>query len=349
MNFSPSQQILHDFTEQAQTATWTTRNKTLENMEDLHARMDPASQDAIVLGFTLAKIYDDLGDTERAFTLLEKSNRHHQKNKTDTIEDARLTSALVRQLFAEQQATPLPGSGKQRQIFIVGMPRSGTSLVEQILASHSQVFGGGELPLLGQWCFGYLKLYQQYGKAAALDNYLQQLHDHYFRGIAELTTRPIVTDKMPVNFFWLGFVFAALPDAIVIHTQRDAMATCWSNFKTPFAGRSNGYACDLTHIGEFYRIYHSLMDYWETLYPNRIYTLNYEALTEDQETETRRLLEHCDLPFEQACLEFYRNERQVSTASKHQVTKPIYQGSSESWRKYEKFLGPLQKELQGIA
>ncbi len=351
MTLSPAQQYLQDFVQRAHSsnaASWPDDDKSLAAMEALYAKLDPTSQDAIVLCFALAKIHDDRGNVDRAFHLYSEGNRHHARGKIDTIDDARQTAALVRDIFSSDIPTALPGDSKPRPIFILGMPRSGTSLVEQILASHSEVHGGGELALLGQWCFGYLKLVKEHGAAVRLDNYLGQLRSHYLNGLSGLgglSGKTVVTDKMPVNFFWIGFLLQALPDAVIIHTCRDPMATCWSNFKTPFAGRSNGFACDLAHIGEFYTLYMELMAFWKQLFPGRIYDLNYEALTRDQEGETRKLLAHCQLSWQESCLNFHLNPRKVHTASRYQVALPLYQGSSESWKPYERFLKPLRYTL----
>ena len=285
------------------------------------------------------------GKSIDVFNLLLEGNRNHKAGKTDTIQDARFTANAVQQIFTSQSVTPLKPVADCRLLFIVGLPRSGTTLVEQILASHSEVYGGGELKLMGQWCFGFLKLFQEYGDSARLDNYLPQLQEHYLKGVAELTSKPFVTDKMPVNFFWIGFMLSAFPNARIIHTVRDPMAVCWSIFKTPFAGTSNGYACDLQDIGEFYNLYRALMKFWYTRHPGEIYDLNYEKLTEHQEQETASLLEYCELDWEEACLEFYKNPRKVTTVSRLQVRKPMYQGSSDAWIRYRSHLQPLMKLL----
>ncbi|MBT8147338.1 MAG: sulfotransferase, partial [Gammaproteobacteria bacterium] len=299
-------------------------------MEKLYDEIDHASKEGIVLCFALAKVYDDLGDVDRCFALLTEGNHHHKAGKTDTIEDARATAHGVRQIFARRTVKPLSPVEDCQPLFIVGMPRSGTTLVEQILASHSAVYGGGELKLMGQWCYGYLKLFKEYGDAAPLNNYLPQLREHYLKGIAELTSKHFVTDKMPVNFFWLGFILAALPNARIIHTVRDPMAVCWSIFKTPFAGSSNGFSCDLRDIGAFFTIYRELMAFWNDKYRHNIYSLHYESLTRHQQQETADLLEFCGLTWEDACLEFHENPRKVNTASKQQVRQPMYQDSSDA-------------------
>jgi hypothetical protein len=345
MSLTRVKEQISAFSELAEYKTWSARDEELESMERLYDDIDHTSREGIVLCFTLAKIYHDLDDVDKSFSMLVEGNRHHKVGKTDTIEDARATIHAVRKLFSSQSVKRLATVENRKLIFIVGMPRSGTTLVEQILSSHSHIYGGGELKLIGQWCFGFVKLYRQHGDAALLDNYLQQLREHYLQGLEALTDKPGVTDKMPVNFLWIGFILSAFPGAKVIHTVRDPMAVCWSIFKTPFAGTSNGYACDLEDIGEFYTLYRDLMNFWHDRFPGEIYDLNYERLTERQREETTRLLEYCDLPWEDACMEFHNNPREVTTVSANQVRKPMYQGSSEVWKPYERYLQPLMKTL----
>jgi hypothetical protein len=348
MPASATEKQFEDFIEQAYSRTWSERNELLKAMEDQYAQVSRGSQQAVLLGFALAKVSDDLGDTERCFSYLEEANWHHRRGKTDNLADARSTVARVREIFSAQPVQPLEMADSLKPIFIVGMPRSGTSLVEQILASHSKVYGGGELKAMGQWCFGFVKLFTDYHPRVALNDYLPQLQEHYLQQIRQLTDNQIVTDKMPVNFLWLGFILSAFPDAIIVHTEREPMAVCWSLYKTAFAGTSNGYACDLRDIGEFYRLYNELMKFWKERHGTQIYDLNYEQLTTSQEEETRRLLTHCGIEWEPACLEFYNNPREVQTVSRNQVKLPMYQGSSRAWERYERHLDPLKKILEPI-
>jgi len=344
MSLSPAQQSLQNFSKLAAAKTWTERDELVEKMQQLYTKLTPDSTEAIVLGFALAKIHDDLGEYDEAFQLLSECNSNHRRNKTDTIEDVRDTIAAVKQLFTDQQVQPLFESTYYQPFFIVGLPRSGTSLVEQILATHSKVVGGGELKLIGQWSFGFLKLYSSNQELVELNNYLPELRAHYVNGLKTLTGNKYVTDKMPVNFLWLGFIAAAFPRAKIIHTVRDPMATCWSMYKTAFVGTSNGYACDLADIGEFYMLYADLMAFWRERIPG-IYDLDYEALTIAPETQARALLEYCELPWEPGVMEFHNNTREVQTASWADVKRPIYRGSSAAWKNYEKYLGPLKSRL----
>jgi hypothetical protein len=224
------------------------------------------------------------------------------------------------------------------------MPRSGTTLVEQILASHSQVHGAGELVLLGQSINSI-----DWEATQLSSNQLHSIHKSYFSGLAKIgVPEAYITDKMPANVWWIGFIIAAIPDASIIHVRRDARATCWSNFKQYFSGKGNGYAYDLQDVPEYYKMYVDLMAFWHNLYPDRIYDLEYEALTENTEAESRKLLRHVGLNWEDQCLEFHKTKRTVQTASVMQVRREMYQGSSNEWRKYEKHLGPMIESLRGF-
>jgi hypothetical protein len=198
---------------------------------------------------------------------------------------------------------------------------------------------------MGQWCVGFLKLYAANSQIMLSEKYLFDLRRHYLNGLKELKIDKFFTDKMPVNFLWIGFILSAFPSAKIIHTMRDPMAVCWSNYKTDFRGGSNGYSCDLNDIGEFYKLYVDLMEFWHGKYPGKIYDLNYEQLTLKNEEETRKLLDYCDLEWENSCLEFHKNPRDAKTASRAQVKCPMYQGSSKAWKRYEKYLQPLKKAL----
>jgi len=337
-----------DFRNLVLTKTWSRRDTRLEKMEYLYSKINHASKEGIVLCFALAKVYDDIDDVDKCFNLLVEGNQHHSRGKIDTIEDARTTITAVKRIFSTQAISSLDEPVPYQPIFILGMPRSGTSLVEQILAAHSLVYGGGELKMMGQWCAGFVKGYTANPNNFALDNYLKGLKEHYLKGLKELNCKEFVTDKMPPNFIWIGFILSAIPTAKIIHTIRDPMAVCWSNYKTDFVGSSNGYSCNLNDTGEFYKLYADLMEFWYKKFPGKIYDLNYEQLTLNQEEETRKLLDYCGLNWEDACLEFHKTLREVKTASQAQVKRPMYQGSSESWKRYKKYLGPLQKSLSPI-
>jgi hypothetical protein len=215
--------------------------------------------------------------------------------------------------------------------------------VEQILASHSQVHGAGELSLLHQ----ILKTVNW--RSADLDTIkFRELRHKYLAGLAGLGAPEwLITDKMPLNFLLIGFVLTAIPEARIIHTQRDARATCWSNFRQYFSKQAE-YSCDLHDVAQYYGMYSELMDFWHEKFPGKIYDLSYEALTEQQEAQTRQLLEYVGLEWQDQCLDFHNNRRPVATASAMQVRQKMYTGSSLEWRNYEQHLGPMIEALEGF-
>ena len=213
------------------------------------------------------------------------------------------------------------------------MPRSGTTLIEQIISSHSQVTGAGELSSVSK-----------YGSAIATGGkpvnklVISEFREKYLSEAAMfLKGNSIFTDKMPQNFRFIPLICAAFPEAKIIHVKRDAAATCWSNYKQYFVSKNIGYCYDLEDVTKYYKLYKNLMSLWQSDYSDRIYNLDYDQLTTNQEKETRKLINHLKIDWDEACISPY-NKRSVRTASQQQVREHVYQGSSEVWRKYEMFL-----------
>ncbi|GMW07989.1 MAG: hypothetical protein AMXMBFR8_27850 [Nevskiales bacterium] len=227
------------------------------------------------------------------------------------------------------------------------MPRSGTSLVEQILASHSAVYGAGELATLdkllreaaGDFPAGLARL-----DAGAW----QAVGTRYLGELAEIGGEArFVTDKMPGNFLHIGAIWRLFPGAKIIHCVRDPMDTGLSCYRSHFVSDQLGYSCDLLDLGSYYRHYRALMAHWRRLADGALYDIHYEALVAEPEAEVRRLLEYCGLEFEPDCLQFHRSGRRVRTASGAQVRQPIYRDSLEAWRRYEQELRPFAAALAG--
>ncbi|ALE02754.1 tetratricopeptide repeat-containing sulfotransferase family protein [Candidatus Pseudothioglobus singularis] len=300
------------------------------------------------LGFALADINKSLGNHEDYIKYLNEGNRLRKKEIKYSFEESQSFHSIITKLFSSTQ--PIVQSSSKntsdiKPIFIVGMPRSGTSLVEQIISSHNSVHGAGELLNFRNIITPILDNHLSKKNNAISEEDMLIIRKEYLDSLASLQAKEtIITDKMPMNFRLLGFILSAIPDAKIIHLTRDPMATCWSNFNHYFTA-GNGFSFDQVDLAKFYLLYQEMMTFWHKLFPNKIYDLNYENLTINQEEETQKLLEYCDLEWDENCLDFHNNQRAVLTASSAQVRKKIYQGSSEAWKQYEKNLQPLIKGL----
>jgi tetratricopeptide (TPR) repeat protein len=316
-----------------------------------------STADQIHLNFALAKAYDALGLAERAFRHLLKANGLMREQTPYDEADTLGRMARLRQLISREfiQARQGCGGPSSVPVFIVGMTRSGTTLIEQILASHPQIFGAGELQLLDQLAGSIRKLVPG---VPAFPEMMRDLSPEHFRQLGLLyadrlgqraPTAKRIVDKMTVNFLFVGLIHLALPNATIIHAVRDPVDTCVSCFSTHFT-RGHEHTCDLAELGRYYRHYRDLMTHWhDVLPPGRILDVRYEELVADLEGVSRCLVSHCGLAWDARCLDFYRTERQICTASATQVRKPIYRDSVGRWRKYESFLGPLIAELGPFA
>jgi tetratricopeptide (TPR) repeat protein len=321
----------------------------LRQMLQLLQRENLSKKDRTDLNFALAKAHEDTGDYDHAFSFFEEGNRLRNEELNYDISSTRALFARIKETFSNAGAIlrelekSVPKNCHQ-PVFVLGMPRSGSSLVEQILASHSRVHGAGELVLMGQSVNAV-----DWASRKLSADHLRFIRESYLSGLEKLGRPEFhVVDKMPVNFWWIGFIISALPGASIIHVKRDARATCWSNYKHFFSGKGNGYAYDLQNVTEYFRMYVDLMTFWHELFPGRIVDLDYESLTEKQEEESRKLLSQMGLEWEDQCLDFHKTERVVQTASALQVRQKMYRGSSSEWRKYEEHLEPMVEALRGF-
>ncbi|MFT4712118.1 MAG: tetratricopeptide (TPR) repeat protein [Candidatus Azotimanducaceae bacterium] len=320
----------------------------VELMERLFAAVNTSETSKMELGFALAKAHEDLGHFDESFDYLVVGNRLRKQVQQYQIQDDINLFADLKRLFAEQGPSRdnlLKKTASSQPLFIVGMLRSGTSLTEQILASHSQVYGAGELDAMTRLASPMLSgLINQAdnNKLSGLPTAESaRLRSDYIDTLNELGAHEkIITDKAPLNFRWIGFILSAFPNARIVHVNRDPVATCWSIFKHYFPDPCL-FAYDLEDLAKFYRLYIDLMTFWRERYPDNIYELDYERLTENQEAETRKLLAFCQLSWEDQCLDFHQTKRQVRTISSAQVREQMYTGSSNAWKKYEHRLQPM--------
>ncbi len=326
---------------------------TTRTMEDFYFRASISSKQKIHFAFGLGKIFEDLNDYSKSFDFILEGNRLKRASYQYKIKEDIELFDKIKEVFSPVFFSNHPdvGNPDETPIFILGMPRSGTSLVEQILASHSQVFGAGELKELSSManntCSKWTgKKYPEYLSDISKKEYFA-LGSNYLENIKKHSDiKRFITDKMPYNFQLIGLIKLILPKAKVIHCVRDPMDNCYSIFKNDFAGKHK-YAYDLNELGQYYNLYLDLMDHWRKIIPEFIYDIRYEELVFDQEVQTRKLLNFCNLPWENSCLSFYKTKRRVATASATQVRRPIYSDSIQLWNKYEKQLEPLRNALYG--
>jgi tetratricopeptide (TPR) repeat protein len=284
------------------------------------------------LRYALGKYYDDVGDYTQAFEHYRRANEISNTNRPEHELDFltrgidRIIRVHTREWLKRTRADSNPS---RRPVFIVGMPRSGTTLAEQILASHAEVYGAGELDFWSKAASAEPRLIAELG-----EDYLTLL-----RGQSAGSQR--VVDKMPGNFMYLGLIHAALPNARIIHMRRDPIDTCLSIYFQDF-GRAHPYASDLNDLAAFFAEYARLMNHWRAILPEDvILDVPYEALVRDQEAWSRRMVDFIGLPWDRGCLEFHRTVRTVSTHSKWQARQKISASSVGRWRNYEKFVRPL--------
>lgn len=320
----------------------------IETMGGLLNQLPDDDEGRIHLGFALAKAWDDLGDADKAFSYLEAANRLKRGTfHYDADENERQIERII-EAFDKAKTPEVRDENLSTEspIFILGMPRSGTTLVEQITASHSQVFGAGEREELAD-----LAADQRYpeGVVGLTSPALKELGETIFGSLKSLAPQSQrVTDKSPFNFLYIGMIRLCLPNAKVIHCVREPMDTCLSCYKELFAnGHLHSY--DLDELGRYYRTYHRLMDHWKSLFPGFVNDLSYEDLIADPETEIRKLLKFVDLPWEDGCLAFHETDRPVRTASVVQVRQPIYKTSVRRWKKYERQLSTLADAIGPLA
>jgi tetratricopeptide (TPR) repeat protein len=313
-----------------------------------------ADETRVNLNYSLGKAYEDRGDYDLAFERYDQGSKIRRPHEsydpvhTETVHD-QIIETIGAEFIEENSGNGNPDGAP---IFIVGLPRSGSTLVEQILASHSQVDGTHELPDLPRVIHTinqqrlqgdvYPKALRHYGKDLA------KLGDQYIESTARFRKgSPFFTDKMPNNFASIGLIALILPNAKIVNARRHPLDSCMGSYKQLFY-KGQSFTYDLVELGEYYLEYQRLMDHWHEILPGKVLDVQYEDMVADQENQTRRLIEHCGLPWEDGCLRFYETDRAVITASSEQVRQPIYSKSVNSWRRFESHLGPLIEVLEPL-
>jgi tetratricopeptide (TPR) repeat protein len=349
---------------------FTVGDKMFNRLHYAHAFMERFPDDKKVeMYFALAKAFEDIGELATAFKHYENAGKLQTKltpyRHSSAASLMKLTRTKVgRTTYANFKE---PRSESDKPVFVLGMPRSGTTLTEQLIATHPEAYGAGELKLLHRVIDGISinnRAIETKSDHGAIPTFIPgvnvgdckklsfkergELYDKAISALAKANGKSNVkrvVDKMPGNYFWAGVIPFILPNAKIVHTQRHPLDNCLSVYRIFFPD-GMPWSYDLTNLGKVYRAYYEHMTYWETALPeNMMITVNYEVLIADFENQAKRIINHVGLPWDEACLKFHENDRQVKTASLNQVRKPIYNTSVGRWKKYEEYLKPLIKEL----
>ena len=315
-------------------------------MQAALGRDDVSDEDRFHLDFALGKAFEDRKAFAQAFGHYDAGNRlRRQSIAYDAEETKRFVDrniALFTRDFFEQRAGW--GCETRAPIFILGMPRAGSTLVEQILSSHSQVEGTSELPDIPAIARRWKDYPEDLAQASA--DQLAALGEEYLArtAIQRKTDKPLFIDKLPNNWAHTPLIHLILPNAIVIDARRHPLGSCFSNYKQHFA-RGQGFSYALDDLGHYYADYVRLMAHVDRVLPGRVYRVLYERMVDDTEAEIRALLAFCGLDFEEQCLRFHETERAVRTASSEQVRRPIFREGTEGWHGFDALLGPLREAL----
>jgi tetratricopeptide (TPR) repeat protein len=338
----------------ANTKTYRFSDDEIAQMQVQQAAQDLAITDKVQLHFAIGKAFEDRCDYDQAFQSYQQGNDlQHAHNGFDINNIEQQVEEQIKFCTAELfQSRGQLGLNASDAIFIVGLPRAGSTLLEQILASHSQVDGTMELHnVLG--LASRLRGRKPSNQANQYPKNLAEIKAEYFQRFGQQfidETRvyredaPFFIDKMPNNFLHIGLIRLMLPNAKIIDARRAPMACCFSGFKQLFA-EGQDFSYNLEDIGRYYQAYLKLMAHWQSVLPDFILTVNHEDVVDDLETQVRRILDFCGLEFEKSCLDFHKTQRNIKTPSSEQVRQPIYKSATEQWRYFEQHLTPLKKVL----
>jgi tetratricopeptide (TPR) repeat protein len=324
-------------------------------MEEQVKRDDLGESAGVHLRFALGKAFEDAGDFDRAWAYYQEGNQMQRPLVSHDPVGFEARHEKIVEVFSREFLDLHAGEGYESDapIFIVGLPRSGSTLIEQILASHSRVEGTLELSTLGDIAVstGRYRGRLDYPEA------VRELRGRDFRAygqqyveetrIYRSTDRPRFTDKLPNNFSHVGFAHLILPNARIINARRHPLDSLLGNYKQLF-GKGQNFTYDINELALYYRQYHETMKHWHRVLPGKVLDVHYEETVGDLESQVRRILAHCGLPFEDACLRFHETERAVRTASSEQVRQPLYTRALGTWRRYEKHLGQWQEDLADV-
>ena len=316
------------------------KEKHLDELEASYNHAPKDSPSKMDLAFALGKAYEDLKKFDKSFNFYEEANLLRRKNISFSMQNEKETFQEIKNYFTQNLFSKFNESGckNSNPIFILGMPRSGTTLVEQIISNHPRVFGADEVNFIPSLI---KKKFNQYN----FEDF-KKIGNEYINKMKKLSNNSdVTTDKLPINFYWIGFIKLILPNSKIIHCHRNPKDNILSIFKNHFPGGKVAFAYDLNEIVEYYNMYSDLMKHWNKTLPSFIHNIKYENLIENTKSSIQNLLKFCDLKWSDKCLNFYENKRPIQTASDVQARSKIYNHSVDSWKNYEKHLSKYFSKL----
>jgi len=329
------------------------KNEHLDQLEKLYNKIDEKDlRSKVEIGFSLGKAYEDMNDFDKSFSYYNEANSLHRKSIKYSFKDEKDYFNQIKDTYTSKLYNKYINSGyfESSPIFIIGMPRSGTTLVEQILSSHKEVYGADEVEYIYEIIrknFSDKNPRLFFDEIVKFDKEnLKRYGEEYTKKMNNISnSSPRTTDKFPANFLNVGFIKLILPKSKVIHCQRNPEDNCFSIFKNHFGSGKITFAYNLEETVQYYNLYNDLMKYWINLLPNFVYNIKYENLISNTKSEVEKLLKYCDLEWSDSCLNFHKNKRPIKTASDTQVRRKIYKSSMDSWKNYEKYFAKYFKEL----
>ena len=314
------------------------KDEIFHNLKEIIKTNDLKDEQKEVFFYAISKAYFDIKNKDLAFKYLNYANKLKLAKLDYSFKKEKKEFKKIKEFFSNTKLINFKNLKKHSfiPIFILGMPRSGTSLIEQIVSNHTEVHGGGELDLLPIAVKNY-----GFQNSIDFDQISQKIRKEYLEKISLISNKKYITDKLPGNFKRIGFILNAFPESKIIHLQRNPMAICWSNYKSSFNSTGMAFTLNQEYTAEYYLLYKDLMNFWYEKYPEKIINVNYENLTENFEVEVKKLFTKLNLTWQKQLYDFHKNERPVETASFMQVRSKVYQKSSEQWKNYQKYLTPM--------
>ena len=311
------------------------KDEVFNNLKEIVKKEDLNNEQKEVFYYSISKAYFDVENNELAFKYLNLANKLKLTKLDYSFNKDKKEFKKIKEFFSNKELLNLKNLKENgvTPIFILGMPRSGTSLIEQIVSNHSEVHGAGELDLLPISVKN-----SDWQNSVDLEKVSQKIRKEYLEKISIISNKKYITDKLPGNFKRIGFILNAFPESKIIHLQRNPMAICWSNYKSNFNSTGMAFTLNQEYTAKYYLLYKDLMKFWNERYSEKIINVNYENLVENFEEEVKKLFSKLNLNWEKQLYDFHKNERPVETASFMQVRSKIYKKSSEQWKSYKKYL-----------